>query len=81
MKTTKVTVAVPTFNRARLLKICLESILNQTYSDFRVLVLDNASTDDTQDVVDSISDQRLSYLGSNFSISRGKHWHFLESVL
>ncbi|NOR40074.1 MAG: glycosyltransferase, partial [Gammaproteobacteria bacterium] len=43
----RVTVAVPTWNRSGLLKICLESILAQDYEDFCVVVLDNASSDDT----------------------------------
>jgi glycosyltransferase involved in cell wall biosynthesis len=50
---TKVTIAIPTYNRSELLKTSLQSALAQDYSDFQVLVLDNASTDDTEAVVRS----------------------------
>ena len=43
----KVTIAIPTYNRAELLKISMQSVLDQDYPDFRILVLDNASSDNT----------------------------------
>jgi len=58
----KVTVAIPTYNRAELLKSSLGSVLSQDYPDFRVVVLDNASTDDTEAVVRSFADQRVTYI-------------------
>ena len=55
----KVSVCVPTYNRAGLLRGCLESILAQTFADFELLVLDNCSTDETPEVVRSVRDARL----------------------
>lgn len=49
------TVAVPTHNRATLLRRCLESVLAQDFPAFEVIVLDNASEDETQSVVASLS--------------------------
>lgn len=46
----RVTVGVPTYNRAASLPRALESVLGQTYGDFELLVADNASTDDTAQV-------------------------------
>src|SRR5215208_1230842 len=57
----KVSVCVPTYNRAPLLKNFLTSILNQTFTDYEVLVADNASTDNTPDVVRSFNDPRIRY--------------------
>ena len=70
MSEAKVTVAIPTYNRARLLKVNLESVLAQDYPDFRVVVLDNASTDDTEAVVRSFAqrDQRVTYLRNETNI-------------
>jgi len=55
----RVTVFVPTFNRAKWLRRTIETVLSQSYGDFRLVVSDNASTDDTTEVVRSFSDDRL----------------------
>jgi glycosyltransferase involved in cell wall biosynthesis len=57
----KISVCVPTYNRAPLLKNFLASLLNQTFSDYEVIVSDNCSTDDTPAVVRSFNDSRLRY--------------------
>ncbi len=53
------TVGIPTFNRAALLKEALDSTLSQTFSDFEILVGDNASTDNTPEVFKNYSDARI----------------------
>lgn len=57
-----VSIIVPTFNRAKILTRTLESIFNQTYKDYEVIVISNGSTDDTKDVIDSFKDHRLRYI-------------------
>lgn len=47
----RVSVVIPTFNRARDLRRCLGSLCRQTVADFEVLVCDDGSNDDTADVV------------------------------
>lgn len=56
------TVALLTYNRAHYLRESLPAIINQTYRDFELLVLDNGSTDDTPNVVLSFRDDRLRYI-------------------
>lgn len=56
------TIFVVTYNRANYLKLTLQSIIEQTYRDFCLVVLDNASTDDTENLVKSFEDNRLIYL-------------------
>ncbi|MBI4342984.1 MAG: glycosyltransferase [Candidatus Omnitrophica bacterium] len=58
-RTPLVTVCVPTYNRAGYLRQCLDSILAQTVDAFELLVLDNASTDDTPEVVRHLADPRV----------------------
>ncbi len=72
---TKVTVAIPTHNRSRLLKDALESALAQDYPDFRVLVLDNASCDDTEAVVGSFTDSRVIYVRSESNAGPLRNWN------
>lgn len=47
----KVSVVIPTYNNARFLQDCLNSILTQTYRDFEIIVVDDGSTDNTRDVL------------------------------
>ena len=56
------TVFVVTYNRCDYLKLTIQSILEQTYKDFCLVVLDNASTDNTQEIVNNFNDKRLIYL-------------------
>ena len=49
----KVTVVTPNYNHARYLPQRLDSILAQTYQDFELIILDNASTDNSREVIES----------------------------
>jgi glycosyltransferase involved in cell wall biosynthesis len=54
----KVTVVIPTYNRSRYLSQALASVLQQTISDYEVIVVDDGSTDDTQKIVAAYSNVR-----------------------
>src|SRR5215208_4529782 len=60
--TPRVTILVPTRNRGGWLRGGIEAALAQTYEDFELLVADNASTDETPDVVASFDDPRVRYV-------------------
>ena len=51
MSSPKVSVIVPTFNRASFLAECIASILAQTFTDFELLVVDDGSQDQTLEVL------------------------------
>jgi glycosyltransferase involved in cell wall biosynthesis len=57
----KVTVIIPTFNRERFIRECVESVLSQTYQDFELIVVDDGSTDGTPDLLQKY-DGRLTYI-------------------
>lgn len=57
-----VSVIIPTFNRAELIRRTVESALNQTYSHLEVIVVDDGSVDNTEAVVSTISDPRVSFV-------------------
>lgn len=57
----KVSVIVPTYNRAHIITEAIDSILNQTFKDFELIIVDNYSSDNTESVVKSYSDKRIRY--------------------
>lgn len=56
-----ISVVIPTFNRAGLLRHALDSVLTQTFRDVEIIVVDDGSTDDTRGVVRSYG-QRVRYI-------------------
>jgi glycosyltransferase involved in cell wall biosynthesis len=70
-----VTIAIPTFNRAPLLKDCVISALAQTYRNFEVLVSDNASTDNSEEILRQFDDSRLRILRQRKNIGLIPNWN------
>ncbi|MFM7903760.1 MAG: glycosyltransferase, partial [Microcystis sp.] len=58
----KVTVCIPTYNRADYLTYSINSVLRQTYEDFELIVCDDGSSDRTPEVVAAFQDSRIIYL-------------------
>lgn len=58
----KVSVIIPTYNREKTILRALQSVLNQTYTNIEILVVDDGSTDGTADIVRSVEDERVKYL-------------------
>lgn len=85
-----VSVIIPTYNRAPLLGRAVQSVLNQTYQDFEVIVVDDASLDNTEEVVRHFADPRIHYLrheenrgtaasrNTAIKIDRGEYVAFLD---
>lgn len=64
-----VSVIIPTYNRIHTLPVSINSVLNQTYGNLEVIIMDDASEDGTEEYVKSINDKRIRYRKS--SINRG----------
>lgn len=58
----KITVCIPSYNRANTISNSINSILKQSYENIEILIIDNASTDNTKEVVESFDDPRIKYL-------------------
>ncbi|HXJ79409.1 MAG TPA: glycosyltransferase family 2 protein [Candidatus Methylomirabilis sp.] len=71
----RVTVAIPTWNRAYLVQRAIRSALAQTFREFEVLVVDDGSSDGTPQVVAEVGDPRLAYVRheENGGISRARN--------
>jgi glycosyltransferase involved in cell wall biosynthesis len=58
----KVSVVIPTYNRAYIIRDALQSALAQTYGDFEIIVADDGSTDDTAEVMKAFEGEKVRYL-------------------
>ena len=72
----KVSIILPTYNRADVLHIPIESVLAQTYKDWELIIVDDGSTDNTEEVVNKYKDNRIKYIKSKklpyYTIVRNK---------
>jgi glycosyltransferase involved in cell wall biosynthesis len=86
-----VSIVMPSFNRATTLPRAIDSVLRQTETDWELIIVDDGSTDDTQDVLDSIRDPRVirtrhtgnrgvtAALNTGLDLVRGEWFTFLGS--
>lgn len=86
----KISIITPTYNRGKFLSKCIDSVLNQEYPNWELIIVDDGSTDNTKDVVLSYSDERIRYyykeneersVARNFGIklAKGDYLLFLDS--
>lgn len=82
-------IIIPTYNRAHLISKAIQSVLDQTYNHWELVIVDDGSTDNTEEVVHKFNDQRIRYfrknheersVARNFGIekSRGLYISFLD---
>ena len=75
MSEPRVSVVIPTFNRSAFLRQAIVSVLAQTYPHFEVIISDNASADDTREVVAAFSDPRIRYFQNERNLGMAPNWN------
>jgi glycosyltransferase involved in cell wall biosynthesis len=87
----RISVVMPTYNRAAYIGSAIESVLRQSYRDFELIIIDDGSTDDTRNLVAPfLKDQRVRYILQNnegaaaarnhgLAVRRGKYVAFIDS--
>lgn len=58
----KISVCIPTFNRVNLVPFAIESVLQQTYQDFELIICDDGSQDGTPELISQYTDSRIKYI-------------------
>jgi glycosyltransferase involved in cell wall biosynthesis len=76
MKNPKLTVVIPTRERADTLFHTLRTVVEQNYENLEIIVSDNASSDNTEAIVRSFSDQRLYYINTGQRLGMSENWEF-----
>jgi glycosyltransferase involved in cell wall biosynthesis len=71
VKQTKITVILTSYNHAKYLRESIDSVLNQTFSDFELIIVDDASTDESWQIIKSYSDSRIQAFRSEFNTKAG----------
>jgi len=87
-----ISILTPTFNHQKYIQTCIQSVVDQTYPHWEMIIIDDGSTDDTAEIVRRYSDPRIAYirkehrgikyLGENYNqaleMSKGEYILILE---
>ncbi len=85
-----ISIVLPTYNRAELIADTLRSLLEQDYQNYEILVIDDGSTDNTEEVVNAIDDPRIQFIKKNnaeraaarnfgAALAKGEYVNFFDS--
>lgn len=86
-----VSVIIPTYNRAHIIHRAITSVLQQTYQNLEIIIVDDASKDETEAVISSFQDERIRYIrhpenyggadarNTGISAASGEYITFLDS--
>ena len=71
MEELKVSVVVTAYNKQKSIEKCLDSIINSTYKNLEIIIVDDCSTDDTLSIIKKYSDQRIRILQNKENVGAG----------
>lgn len=72
-------VVIPTRNRAELLKNSIQTVLEQTFADFEVVVSNNFSSDNTKEIIKDFNDERIRYFETDRLLNMQRNFDFALS--
>ena len=70
-----VSVCIPVYNSEKTIKNTIESVINQTYKNIEIIVIDNNSTDKTTQIVESIKDIRIKLFKNEINLGMVGNWN------
>lgn len=73
-------IVIPAYNAANFISTSIDSVLNQTYTNFELIIVDDGSTDMTKSIIDQYDDERIRYMfQDNAGVSAARNKGILES--
>ncbi len=80
----KVSVLMPVYNSGPFIKAAIESILSQTYLDFELIIINDGSTDESKQVIETFNDKRIRYIENEQNLgiikSRNKGLQLVQGI-
>jgi len=72
----KISIIMPAYNAQNTIKTSIESILRQNYNNYELIIIDDGSNDNTENVVKEFSDSRIKYfkLATNMGVSNARNF-------
>ena len=86
-----VSIIIPTYNRANCIRETITSVLNQTYQNFEIIIIDDGSIDNTKEIIQAFLDERIKYIfqehnglpasarNKGLKLAKGEYIAFLDS--
>lgn len=71
-----VSIVIPTYNRAKYLREAIQSVLEQSFLDFELVIADNGSEDETGSVIQSFDDERIVYVKHPCNMGSWVNWTY-----
>lgn len=71
----KFSVCIPTYNRANILRNAIQSVINQNFSDFELIIVDDCSTDNTHDIALEFDDPRIKFFVNDQNLGLVGNWN------
>ncbi len=70
-----ISVVIPTFNSEKYISKCISTVLNQTYKNFEIIIVDNSSSDDTLNIINSFNSNKIRIFNivNNGNISKSRN--------
>ena len=86
----KVSIIVPCYNTSKYLKSCLDSLINQTLKDIEIILINDGSTDNSNEIITSYNDKRIKYVNKEnegigksrnkgIELAKGEYLSFIDS--
>ena len=73
-KKPKFSIILPTYNRGAIIESAVESVINQTFQNWELLIIDNASQDNTKKIISQYSDDRIKYYKYEELVPLNENW-------
>lgn len=86
----KISIIVPVYNAEKYLKGCIEAILNQSFQEFELIIIDDGSKDKSKKIIEEFSDEKIRFIqqknsgvsktrNKGIQIARGKYICFIDA--